>query len=89
MNNCSANQLAALQSFEQCSCSECALNEPIAAVETTTLLQGQSSKPTPIPKTQVAALLLVFLPESVTSTLIYPFIVQVSRALKTTPGRRR
>jgi hypothetical protein len=85
MNNCGATKRTTSAAFERCTCSECARDYAsdhagAAAVETTTLLQGEeSSKPTPLPKKQVAALLLVFLPESVTSTLIYPFIVQVSR----------
>lgn len=46
--------------------------------ETTPLLNNPEEKNyTPLPKLQVAALLLVLLPESLTSTLIYPFIVQV------------
>ncbi|GJJ13326.1 hypothetical protein Clacol_007578 [Clathrus columnatus] len=36
---------------------------------------------TPLPKLQVAALLLGLLPESLTSTLIYPFIVQLVKDL--------
>ncbi|KAF8587553.1 MFS general substrate transporter [Ramaria rubella] len=57
-------------------------------VETSFLLpSGESAnKPTPLPKLQVAALLFVFLPESVTSTLIYPFIVQLVRSLNIVKG---
>ena len=66
---------------ERSSFSENVLDERDSLVETNPLLQGEeTNKPTPLPKLQVAALLLVFLPEPVTSTLIYPFIVQVSRS---------
>ena len=62
-------------SLERCTRSDCESDcECEAVAETSPLLR----KATPLPKMQVAALLLVFLPESVTSTLIYPFIVQVS-----------
>ncbi|KAF8526099.1 major facilitator superfamily domain-containing protein [Gautieria morchelliformis] len=75
-------------SLERCSCSDCALDEPDPPLgETDLLLQGDETiKPTPLPKLQVAALLLVFLPESVTSTLIYPFIVQLVINLKVAKG---
>lgn len=67
-------------SSEQILRSEYPFDEADTPVETNPLLPGEEAiKPTPLPKLQVAALLLVFLPESVTSTLIYPFIVQVSR----------
>ena len=82
MSNCGANKLVRRPSFERCSCSECVPDdEPDTPVETHPLLQSEeiSKGPTPLPKLQVASLLLVFLPESVTSTLIYPFIVQVSK----------
>lgn len=49
---------------------------PIAD-ERQSLLESTKPGRTPLPKRQVAALLFVFLPESVTSTLIYPFVVEV------------
>ena len=82
MSNCGATKRVRCSSFES-RCSECTLEEHDrgSGSETSTLLLGEETNkttPTPLPKTQVAALLLVFLPESVASTLIYPFIVQVS-----------
>lgn len=51
----------------------------ISISETTPLIGNlDGEKQTPLPKLQVAALLLVLLPESLTSTLIYPFVVQVN-----------
>ncbi|KAF8527517.1 MFS general substrate transporter [Hysterangium stoloniferum] len=83
-------------SLEQCACSDCDEPEHLAATEsentlhenseTSPLLAGTSAARTPLPKLQVAGLLLVLLPESVTSTLIYPFIVQLVRSLNIVKG---
>ncbi|KIJ26674.1 hypothetical protein M422DRAFT_236419 [Sphaerobolus stellatus SS14] len=55
--------------------------------ETDPLISKTHPSATPLPKVQIAALLFVFLPESVTSTLIYPFVVQLVRSLHIVKGR--
>lgn len=53
--------------------------------EATALLSNSAGQGrTALPKLQIFAVLFIFLPESVTSTLIYPFVVQVRKA----SGRR-
>lgn len=45
--------------------------------------------PTPLPKTQLAILLLVQMPEQLTASVIYPFVNQLVRSTGITGGDER